>query len=808
MQPFPVPAMTFRAPSVVVQGSTSASPLQTRNSPAGASRSCSSDNANTENVSGGYGGRSLARCGDSGDRNTGSSPVVVSRSRSGGNVSAVDVGENYRGRSLARCGDSDFSNHANGDGRNTRSEGQQNLARSRPVCATQYQDSCYSDVDEQKRRHTRRSQNLHSDQLHVSFEDDRPQRVPEPAMDVPATNLSATINDAVVSAMKQFMCQQQPSSNTAQDAGSKRESVTAQPADPSSDSHGRSSHRNQSGDDRRPGTSSTDRHQSKSNRDAGQQHKNNDRDSRRRQSQSNGGGGGGDPSSSDDSSDGESSGDGGNSGRGRQSRDRSPGSSRGSSARTRYVMSHNRMKPDKFDGTQCWQTFLVKFENCADYNKWTEHDKRAYLRASLQKEAAKLLWDADDLTYDQLVQKLRQRFGSKGMEEQYQTELRCRRRKKGEFIRELAQDIRRLLSLAYPGEQSKMFEVCAKDAFLAALNDPEAEMKIREREPETLDAAVKIAQRLEITRSVVYASHTPTRDRVLRQVVEEETAASPTREVLDYEPPARPQSASMNEHPGTRRSDSRQPGSGRPRNNRAVGERKQSRAVDCGVAKPPPHTDSRVTEDIRSELSELRKDFNSLVKQLSEAQNRQQTAPPTPQPAGYTSSDGYYVAYGRGQGQHYTPALRGQYNDAAGSVGCFNCGQPGHYARACPNRQQQPPPSNNPDSARISSARSGSATNPSNATYLRAKINGIWCSVLLDSGSEVSVVPRHLVENCQLEPTTQTLKAANGSPIPVLGEVTVLFSTPKFKSEVTALVTDHVAEPMLGANWLCANKVD
>jgi hypothetical protein len=69
------------------------------------------------------------------------------------------------------------------------------------------------------------------------------------------------------------------------------------------------------------------------------------------------------------------------------------------------------------------------------------------------------------------------------MEERFQTELRCRRRAKGESLRELAQDIRRLMALAYPGEKSSLSEHIARDAFLTALDDPEFELKIREREP-------------------------------------------------------------------------------------------------------------------------------------------------------------------------------------------------------------------------------------------------------------------------------------------------------------------------------------
>jgi len=84
------------------------------------------------------------------------------------------------------------------------------------------------------------------------------------------------------------------------------------------------------------------------------------------------------------------------------------------------------------------------------------------------------------------------------MEERFQTELRCRRRHRGESLRKLAQDIRRLMTLAYPGEKSRWAEHIACDVFLTALNDPEFELKIREREPVDLDEALKLARRFEV----------------------------------------------------------------------------------------------------------------------------------------------------------------------------------------------------------------------------------------------------------------------------------------------------------------------
>ena len=141
------------------------------------------------------------------------------------------------------------------------------------------------------------------------------------------------------------------------------------------------------------------------------------------------------------------------------------------------------IKPEKFNGHGSFETFLVPFENCASYNRWSSSDKVAYLRWSLTGAAAQLLWGSEGVSYEELLDKLKTRFSGKGMEEKFQSELRCRRRNRGESLRELAHDVRRLMTLAYPGEQSNLSEHIARDAFLSALGDPEFELKIRKREP-------------------------------------------------------------------------------------------------------------------------------------------------------------------------------------------------------------------------------------------------------------------------------------------------------------------------------------
>jgi len=52
-----------------------------------------------------------------------------------------------------------------------------------------------------------------------------------------------------------------------------------------------------------------------------------------------------------------------------------------------------------------------------------------------------------------------------------------------------------------------------------------------------------------------------------------------------------------------------------------------------------------------------------------------------------------------------------------------------------------------------------------------------------------------------------SLSAANGTEIPVSGEVSLPFSIGHFKGVVSGLVSNHIAEVMLGTDWMTDNAV-
>jgi hypothetical protein len=158
------------------------------------------------------------------------------------------------------------------------------------------------------------------------------------------------------------------------------------------------------------------------------------------------------------------------------------------------------IKVGNYDGTTAFETFIAKFQNAANYNQWSDHDSLANMKACLSGSAANVLWDTPMSKHDsleKLISVLSTRFGNSGMAETYRCELRTRRRAPTETLQNLHLDVQRLASLAFQGPWNEAVDVIARDAFIDALADDEFSAKVREREPTSLDQAVRVAMRLE-----------------------------------------------------------------------------------------------------------------------------------------------------------------------------------------------------------------------------------------------------------------------------------------------------------------------
>jgi len=433
------------------------------------------------------------------------------------------------------------------------------------------------------------------------------------------------------------------------------------------------------------------------------------------------------------------------------------------------------IKPDKFDGvTPTFATFRAHFENAARFNKWDNDEQLAFLKSSLTGTAAQCLWDqsAESTdTLEKLWKLLSDRFAGQNLTEKYRTELRNRRRKPGESLDALCQDIRRLLILGYPGPTSSAHDAIAKDSFIDALSS-ELSLKVRERDPSSLDSALHTALRLEaIHQSAAVQEVNDDNVRVKGRVrgITADSNQSPNDEVL----------AKLKEMQSQFSSDMK-----------AFGDR------------------------LNNVESATRSYQQSNVQQSSTAGGRQ-FVPKT----WHTNVQQQHQPVDVSNGLNRTPTSSSS-SQFTQQRACYVCGDPTHLKRQCPNVRnggragQQWQSTRNNDSTSSGrdfnqgGAPSAAATRglqgqlDNGHVYLVVYVDGRKHLALLDSGCELSLAPSNMVDQRQLRPSQQRVFAANGSSIQILGETDIEFDIGGCMSFATVLVTPDVSELMLGITWL------
>ena len=393
------------------------------------------------------------------------------------------------------------------------------------------------------------------------------------------------------------------------------------------------------------------------------------------------------------------------------------------------------MKLDKYDGSTSVDSFLAKFEVCSRHNGWREEERLAQLQCALINDAAQILWDLGSegvAKSRDLISQLRTRYGSENQTSLYRTQLKCRRRTKGESLATLVNDVRRMVALAYPGPTSSMKEAVACDAFLEALNDPVMALKVREREPSTLEEAFQCTLRLE-----AYAGSGPAgaSDKV-------------DRDRMGY-----------------------------------------CRMAQEGVAKP---SEDRWLEYLRELERRQQENLRWLLEEVKGVlAGARDNASPTGAPT--TSRQRGSAWQGSGPRRPVT-------------VTCFGCGEQGHFRSQCPGWREAEAPN---DGHRAPNVTETVATNHHvklvNGFYLNVRIGGKECRALIDTGSEITLVPYAVVNGVMLKPSDQQLQAANRTTIVVRGEATLPLQVGPLTVSTKCLVVDGVTEILIGMGWLMKN---
>jgi len=161
----------------------------------------------------------------------------------------------------------------------------------------------------------------------------------------------------------------------------------------------------------------------------------------------------------------------------------------------------HRLAPAKlgfYDGSTPVDIYLFRFENFSKFFDWSEEERLFHLAGSLTEEASNILWDDGASSSSKaLIRLLKFRFGVENQREKFQIELKWRRRRPGEALQAVYQDVKRLLALAYPGESGSLLDRMAIKSFTDAFDDQFFRIKVLEKEPKTLDEALVISLRIE-----------------------------------------------------------------------------------------------------------------------------------------------------------------------------------------------------------------------------------------------------------------------------------------------------------------------
>ena len=181
------------------------------------------------------------------------------------------------------------------------------------------------------------------------------------------------------------------------------------------------------------------------------------------------------------------------------------------------------VKPRDFQGAGSWRQYQSQFERVAEINKWNEDRKLVYLWISLTGEALAFvegLPEEQQNHYAQLCHALDLRFGSERLSAVHKATLLGRKRKTGETMAELGQDVRRLVNNAYPNFPLQAKEEISIERFLDALDCAEIRLAIHQQHPKTLDDAIEHGLQLEAWRQADNQKHGKVQIRVVEDDVQ------------------------------------------------------------------------------------------------------------------------------------------------------------------------------------------------------------------------------------------------------------------------------------------------
>ncbi len=148
--------------------------------------------------------------------------------------------------------------------------------------------------------------------------------------------------------------------------------------------------------------------------------------------------------------------------------------------------------PEAYTGEGSWDQWQYHFQSVVAVNDWNDEEtqlKWLKIRLTGQAQIAFQRLPAETRgNFARAMAALKERFEPSIKKTRYQAELQTRRRRKNESWAELADKLRLLADKAYSDLEDRARERLALNTTI--LDNPQVAFGVRQRNPETLDAAV------------------------------------------------------------------------------------------------------------------------------------------------------------------------------------------------------------------------------------------------------------------------------------------------------------------------------
>src|SRR6218665_81717 len=405
-------------------------------------------------------------------------------------------------------------------------------------------------------------------------------------------------------------------------------------------------------------------------------------------------------------------------------------------------------KIKEYTGTSPLGPFLREFHVAAKQNEWTKEDQFSHLLLALTGQASQITWKEDVDTVDELIQRLTDRFGSEGQQAIHLAELNGKRQKVDEPLAAVYTDVKRLSMLAFPGKSTQHSELLSTHAFLNSLLDRELAKDVLTQGIENLDQAYKVAVKLHAYKQIE------------QERTKEKTWNRPrVQHVYGNGPKINTDLQRMEQR------------------------FEQLEKAIQSIGRPTPNDASQVNACQRPQQAPFAEQAPSSWNNQAYGPNWQ---PPPMQFNGQFPPTGHRSMNSRrGKNCNFDPQswTNGANNEDMSLQQLFE------DAREDLHRADD-------------QAIAACAIKSFSSARVKVKIRGRNVMTLLDTGSGTNLLERKYVHPRGLRPSQQSVRAANGTTIRIVGEATVSMQVGVKTYRVPVLVTDQMSGLTLGLPWL------